>query len=83
MRLGLIAGGLCYLLPLTSMQTVGLNALLLVGLIYAVQGLGIIMFYFQKSLGASAVSQHRLPLSRDPTPAPAGCRSIRALRSLV
>lgn len=45
----LIAAGLCAFLPLASLQVLGLNALLLVGLLYAVQGLGIMVFYFQKA----------------------------------
>jgi uncharacterized protein YybS (DUF2232 family) len=44
-----IAGGLCAIAPQTSVQTIGMNVLLLIGLLYVVQGLGILVFYFQKT----------------------------------
>jgi uncharacterized protein YybS (DUF2232 family) len=45
----LIAGGLCYFLPLPSLRVVGLNVLLLVSLVYLIQGLGILVFYLHKT----------------------------------
>jgi uncharacterized protein YybS (DUF2232 family) len=45
----LIAAGLGSFIPLAGVQVLALNALLLVGLLYAVQGLGIMVFYFQKA----------------------------------
>lgn len=45
----LIAGGLCAITPQTSVQMIGVNVLLLVGLLYVIQGLGILVFYFQKT----------------------------------
>ena len=45
----LIAAGLGSFIPLAGVQVLALNALLLVGLLYTVQGLGIMVFYFQKA----------------------------------
>ncbi len=44
----LIAAGLCYFFPLPSLQVVGLNVLLLVSLVYLLQGLCIMVFYLNK-----------------------------------
>lgn len=44
-----IVGGLCALVPQPSVHVIGFNALVLVGVLYAVQGLGILVFYFQKT----------------------------------
>lgn len=45
----LIVGGLCYFLPLPSLRIVGLNVLLLVSLVYLIQGLCIMVFYLNKT----------------------------------
>jgi uncharacterized protein YybS (DUF2232 family) len=45
----LIASGICSFVPLPGMRMVGLNALLLVSLVYLVQGLGIMMFYLNRA----------------------------------
>jgi uncharacterized protein YybS (DUF2232 family) len=45
----LIASGICYLVPLPGMRMVGMNVLLLVSLVYLVQGLGIMMFCLNKA----------------------------------
>jgi uncharacterized protein YybS (DUF2232 family) len=45
----LIASGICAFVPLPGMRMVGLNVLLLVSLVYLVQGLGIMMFYLNKA----------------------------------
>jgi uncharacterized protein YybS (DUF2232 family) len=45
----LIAAGLCSFLPVASLRVVGLNVLLLVSLIYLIQGLGIMVFYLNKT----------------------------------
>jgi uncharacterized protein YybS (DUF2232 family) len=45
----LIASGICYFVPLPGMPMVGLNLLLLVSLVYLVQGLGIMGFYLNKA----------------------------------
>jgi uncharacterized protein YybS (DUF2232 family) len=45
----LITGGISSLVPLPGMRIVGLNALLLVGLVYLVQGLGIMVFYLNRA----------------------------------
>jgi uncharacterized protein YybS (DUF2232 family) len=45
----LIAGGIGCFVPLAGMQMVGVNVLLLVGLLYLVQGFGIIGFYLNRT----------------------------------
>jgi uncharacterized protein YybS (DUF2232 family) len=45
----LIASGICYFVPLPGMRTVGLNVLLLVSLVYLVQGLSIMGFYLNRA----------------------------------
>jgi uncharacterized protein YybS (DUF2232 family) len=45
----LIASGLCSFAPLPNLQLVGLNALLLVSLVYLIQGLCIMVFYLHKA----------------------------------
>jgi uncharacterized protein YybS (DUF2232 family) len=45
----LIVGGILYLMPILCLQIAGLNVLLLAGLIYLIQGLGIVLFYLQKA----------------------------------
>jgi uncharacterized protein YybS (DUF2232 family) len=45
----LIAGGIAAFLPFPMLQSVGFNAVLLVGLIYLVQGLAILSFYLNKA----------------------------------
>jgi uncharacterized protein YybS (DUF2232 family) len=45
----LIAGGLCYFLPVPGMRMVGVNVLLLVSLVYLFQGLGVMVFYLNKT----------------------------------
>jgi uncharacterized protein YybS (DUF2232 family) len=45
----LIAAGLGCLLPPPGLRVVGLNVLLLVGLVYLIQGLGIMIFYLNKT----------------------------------
>jgi uncharacterized protein YybS (DUF2232 family) len=45
----LIASGLCYFLPVPGMRMVGVNVLLLVSLVYLVQGLGVMVFYLNKT----------------------------------
>jgi uncharacterized protein YybS (DUF2232 family) len=45
----LIASGICSFVPLPGMRMVGLNVLLLVSLVYLVQGLSIMAFYLQKA----------------------------------
>ena len=45
----LIAGGLCSFMPLPSLRLVGLNVLLLVSLVYLVQGLCVMVFYLHKA----------------------------------
>jgi uncharacterized protein YybS (DUF2232 family) len=45
----LIASGIGSLMPISGMQIVGLNMLLLVGLVYLVQGLGVMVFYLNRS----------------------------------
>jgi uncharacterized protein YybS (DUF2232 family) len=45
----LIASGLCATAPLPSMQIIGLNVLLLVSVVYLVQGLGIMVFYLNRA----------------------------------
>ena len=44
----LIAGGILSFLPITVLQVVGLNVLLLMGFIYLIQGLAITVFYVNK-----------------------------------
>jgi uncharacterized protein YybS (DUF2232 family) len=45
----LIASGLCSFMPLPSLRLVGLNVLLLVSLVYLVQGLCVMVFYLHKA----------------------------------
>ena len=45
----LITSGLCYFLPVPGMRMVGVNVLLLVSLVYLVQGLGVMVFYLNKT----------------------------------
>jgi uncharacterized protein YybS (DUF2232 family) len=45
----LIASGLVSFLPIPFLQSVGLNVLLLAGIIYLVQGLSILLFYMNKA----------------------------------
>jgi uncharacterized protein YybS (DUF2232 family) len=45
----LIAGGLCSFMPLPSLRLVGLNVLLLVSLVYLIQGLCVMVFYLHKA----------------------------------
>jgi uncharacterized protein YybS (DUF2232 family) len=45
----LIASGTTSFLPIPVLQTIGLNALLLVSLVYLVQGLAILIFYLNKT----------------------------------
>jgi uncharacterized protein YybS (DUF2232 family) len=45
----LIVGGILYLMPILRLQIAGLNVLLLAGLVYLIQGLGIVVFYLQKA----------------------------------
>jgi uncharacterized protein YybS (DUF2232 family) len=45
----LIAGGICYFVPLPAMRMVGVNVLLLVSLVYLVQGLGVVVFYLNRT----------------------------------
>jgi uncharacterized protein YybS (DUF2232 family) len=45
----LIASGICYFVPLAGLRIAGLNTLLLVSLVYLVQGLGIMVFYLHKA----------------------------------
>jgi uncharacterized protein YybS (DUF2232 family) len=45
----LIASGICYFVPFPGMRAVGQNVLLLVSLIYLVQGLGIMAFYLNRT----------------------------------
>jgi len=45
----LIASGICFFVPLPGMRMVGQNVLLLVSLIYLVQGLGIMAFYLNRT----------------------------------
>jgi uncharacterized protein YybS (DUF2232 family) len=45
----LIASGLCSFMPLSSLQLVGFNALLLVSLVYLIQGLCVMVFYLHKA----------------------------------
>jgi uncharacterized protein YybS (DUF2232 family) len=45
----LIASGISSFVPLPAMQIVGLNGLLLVGLVYLVQGLGVMVFYLNRA----------------------------------
>jgi uncharacterized protein YybS (DUF2232 family) len=45
----LIASGISAFLPLPGLQIIGLNGLLLVSLIYFMQGLGVVVFYLQRA----------------------------------
>ena len=45
----LIASGIGSFVPLPGMQIVGLNVLLLVGLVYLIQGLGVMVFYMNRA----------------------------------
>jgi uncharacterized protein YybS (DUF2232 family) len=45
----LIASGISSFVPLPGMQIVGLNVLLLVSLVYLVQGLGVMVFYLNRA----------------------------------
>jgi len=45
----LIASGICYFVPVTALRLVGQNMLLLVSLVYLVQGLGIMAFYLNRT----------------------------------
>jgi uncharacterized protein YybS (DUF2232 family) len=45
----LIASGLCYFLPLPGLRIAGFNGLVLISLVYLIQGLGIMVFYLQKA----------------------------------
>jgi uncharacterized protein YybS (DUF2232 family) len=45
----LIASGISSFLPFLGMQIVGLNVLLLVSLVYLVQGLGVLVFYLNRA----------------------------------
>ncbi|HSF33228.1 MAG TPA: YybS family protein [Candidatus Tectomicrobia bacterium] len=45
----LIASGICYFVPLPGLRMIGLNGLLLVSLVYLVQGLSIMGFYLNKA----------------------------------
>ena len=45
----LIASGVCFFLPWASVQSVGLNVLLLIGLIYLIQGFCLMVFYLNKA----------------------------------
>jgi uncharacterized protein YybS (DUF2232 family) len=45
----LIVGGILYVMPIPRLPIAGLNVLLLVGLVYLIQGLGIVLFYLQKA----------------------------------
>jgi uncharacterized protein YybS (DUF2232 family) len=45
----LITSGISSFVPLPGMRIVGLNVLLLVGLVYLVQGLGIVVFYLNRA----------------------------------
>jgi uncharacterized protein YybS (DUF2232 family) len=45
----LIASGICYFAPFPGMRIVGQNVLLLVSLVYLVQGLGIMVFYLNRT----------------------------------
>jgi len=45
----LIGSGLCVFMPLPSLRLVGLNVLLLVSLVYLVQGLCVMAFYLHKA----------------------------------
>jgi uncharacterized protein YybS (DUF2232 family) len=45
----LIASAICYFVPLSWLRIVGLNVLLLVGLVYLVQGLGVTVSYLHKA----------------------------------
>jgi uncharacterized protein YybS (DUF2232 family) len=44
----LIASGMCSFMPFPSIRMAGLNVLLLVSLVYLVQGLGLMVFYLHK-----------------------------------
>jgi uncharacterized protein YybS (DUF2232 family) len=45
----LIASGICYFVPFPGVRIVGQNMLLLVGIVYLVQGLGIMAFYLNRT----------------------------------
>jgi uncharacterized protein YybS (DUF2232 family) len=45
----LIASGICYFVPFPGMRVIGQNVLLLVSLVYLVQGLGIMAFYLNRT----------------------------------
>jgi uncharacterized protein YybS (DUF2232 family) len=45
----LIASGICYVVPLPGMQVVGVNMLLLISPVYLVQGLGVMVFYLNRT----------------------------------
>jgi uncharacterized protein YybS (DUF2232 family) len=45
----LIGGGISSFLPLPGLQSVGLNVLVLVSLVYLVQGLGVMVFYMNRA----------------------------------
>jgi uncharacterized protein YybS (DUF2232 family) len=45
----LIASGICYFVPFPGMRIVGQNMLLLVSVVYLVQGLGIMAFYLNRT----------------------------------
>jgi uncharacterized protein YybS (DUF2232 family) len=51
----LIASGICYFVPWPGMRMVGVNVLLLVSLVYLVQGLGIMVFYLNRTSVPSIV----------------------------
>jgi uncharacterized protein YybS (DUF2232 family) len=44
----LIGSGLGSFLPVPGLQIVGVNVLLLVSLVYLLQGLGVMLFYFRR-----------------------------------
>jgi uncharacterized protein YybS (DUF2232 family) len=49
----LIASGVCYFVPLPGMRIVGQNMLLLFSFVYLVQGLGILVFYLNRTSAPS------------------------------
>jgi len=51
----LIASGIAYFVPLPGMRMVGVNVLLLVSLVYLVQGFGIMVFYLNRTSVPSIV----------------------------
>jgi uncharacterized protein YybS (DUF2232 family) len=51
----LIASGICSFMPFPGIRMAGLNVLLLVSLVYLVQGLGLIVFYLNKGSVPSIV----------------------------